>query len=175
MHDKCDAFDFICRKCTRSRTTWWKLGRMRSLSFTRLVTAVADNAYLLEMEVTILSTRICLCLDHALVFWESSMYVQVHTSLGLKIQVQVSPQIQLYLTPPTKHNGPISGQPVREQKRTQERHQSSDEHSFITRNRGTGRKQCRQEQAGLELGKQAGRKRLESHVEHRGNSGREAA
>ncbi|XP_029681304.1 mucin-2-like [Takifugu rubripes] len=47
--------------------------------------------------------------DHALVFWESSMYVQVHTSLGLKIQVQVSPQIQLYLTPPTNHTGPISG------------------------------------------------------------------
>lgn len=65
------------------------------------------------MEVTILSTRICLCLDHALVFWESSMYVQVHTSLGLKIQVQVSPQIQLYLTLPTNHTGPISGQPLK--------------------------------------------------------------
>lgn len=38
------------------------------------------------------------------------MYVQVHTSLGLKIQVQVSPQIQLYLTPPANHVGPISGQ-----------------------------------------------------------------
>lgn len=38
------------------------------------------------------------------------MYVQVHTSLGLKIQVQVSPQIQMYLTPPANHMGPISGQ-----------------------------------------------------------------
>ncbi|CAG01179.1 unnamed protein product [Tetraodon nigroviridis] len=47
--------------------------------------------------------------DHALVFWESSMYVQVHTSLGLKIQVQVSPEIQMYLTPPANHMGPISG------------------------------------------------------------------
>lgn len=39
------------------------------------------------------------------------MYVQVHTSFGLKIQVQVSPQIQLYLTPPppTNHTGPVSG------------------------------------------------------------------
>uniref|UniRef100_H3CYR7 VWFD domain-containing protein n=1 Tax=Tetraodon nigroviridis TaxID=99883 RepID=H3CYR7_TETNG len=46
--------------------------------------------------------------DHALVFWESSMYVQVHTSLGLKIQVQVSPEIQMYLTPPANHMGPIS-------------------------------------------------------------------
>lgn len=41
------------------------------------------------------------------------MYVQVHTSLGLKLQVQVSPQIQLYLYPPTNHTGPISGQPVK--------------------------------------------------------------
>ena len=38
------------------------------------------------------------------------MYVQVHTSLGLKLQVQVTPQIQLYLTPPENHVGPISGQ-----------------------------------------------------------------
>lgn len=113
VHAKCDAFDFICRKCTRSRTPWWKLERRRSLSFTRLVTAVDDNTYLLKIEETILSTRVCLCLDHALVFWESSMYVQVHTSFGLKIQVQVSPQIQLYLTPPANHTGPISGQPLK--------------------------------------------------------------
>lgn len=39
------------------------------------------------------------------------MYVQVHTSFGLKLQVQVSPQIQLYLTPPANHVGPISGLP----------------------------------------------------------------
>ncbi|XP_070710318.1 mucin-5B-like [Pempheris klunzingeri] len=45
--------------------------------------------------------------DHALVFWQSSMYVQVHTSFGLKIQVQVSPEIQLYITPP--RNQEMSG------------------------------------------------------------------
>uniref|UniRef100_A0AAX7T199 VWFD domain-containing protein n=1 Tax=Astatotilapia calliptera TaxID=8154 RepID=A0AAX7T199_ASTCA len=48
-------------------------------------------------------------LDHALVFWQSSMYVEVHTSFGMKIQVQVSPEIQLYITPPGKHTGTISG------------------------------------------------------------------
>ncbi|XP_072233453.1 mucin-5B-like [Leuresthes tenuis] len=47
--------------------------------------------------------------DHALVFWQSSMYVQVHTSVGMKIQVQVFPEIQLYITPPRNHTGTISG------------------------------------------------------------------
>ncbi|XP_039892040.1 LOW QUALITY PROTEIN: mucin-5B-like [Simochromis diagramma] len=47
--------------------------------------------------------------DHALVFWQSSMYVEVHTSFGMKIQVQVSPEIQLYITPPGNHTGTISG------------------------------------------------------------------
>ncbi|XP_044042781.1 mucin-5B-like isoform X2 [Siniperca chuatsi] len=47
--------------------------------------------------------------DHALVFWQSSMYVQVHTSFGLKIQVQMSPEIQMYITPPRNHTGMISG------------------------------------------------------------------
>uniref|UniRef100_A0A4W6E1Q7 VWFD domain-containing protein n=1 Tax=Lates calcarifer TaxID=8187 RepID=A0A4W6E1Q7_LATCA len=47
--------------------------------------------------------------DHALVFWQSSMYVQVHTSFGMKIQVQMSPEIQLYITPPRNHTGAISG------------------------------------------------------------------
>ncbi|XP_065325583.1 mucin-19-like [Pelmatolapia mariae] len=47
--------------------------------------------------------------DHALVFWQSSMYVEVHTSFGMKIQVQVSPEIQLYITPPGNHTGMISG------------------------------------------------------------------
>uniref|UniRef100_A0A669F067 VWFD domain-containing protein n=1 Tax=Oreochromis niloticus TaxID=8128 RepID=A0A669F067_ORENI len=48
-------------------------------------------------------------LDRALVFWQSSMYVEVHTSFGMKIQVQVSPEIQLYITPPGNHTGMISG------------------------------------------------------------------
>nr|XP_046234851.1 mucin-2-like [Scatophagus argus] len=47
--------------------------------------------------------------DDALVFWQSSMYVQIQTSFGLKIQVQMSPEIQLYITPPTDHTGMISG------------------------------------------------------------------
>uniref|UniRef100_A0A669BBI9 VWFD domain-containing protein n=1 Tax=Oreochromis niloticus TaxID=8128 RepID=A0A669BBI9_ORENI len=47
--------------------------------------------------------------DRALVFWQSSMYVEVHTSFGMKIQVQVSPEIQLYITPPGNHTGMISG------------------------------------------------------------------
>uniref|UniRef100_UPI0037E9BC73 mucin-6-like n=1 Tax=Semicossyphus pulcher TaxID=241346 RepID=UPI0037E9BC73 len=47
--------------------------------------------------------------DHALVFWQSSMYVRVHTSLGIDIQVQVSPEIQLYITSPRNHSGMISG------------------------------------------------------------------
>ncbi|XP_075328708.1 uncharacterized protein LOC142385910 [Odontesthes bonariensis] len=47
--------------------------------------------------------------DHALVFWQSSMYVQVHTSVGMKIQVQVFPEIQLYITPPRNYTGRISG------------------------------------------------------------------
>ncbi|XP_068163615.1 mucin-6 [Antennarius striatus] len=47
--------------------------------------------------------------EHALVFWQSSMYVQVHTSIGMKLQVQMSPEIQLYITPLTNHSGLISG------------------------------------------------------------------
>lgn len=47
--------------------------------------------------------------EHALVYWESSIYVQVHTSFGLKVQVQVFPEVQLYVTPPANHTGPISG------------------------------------------------------------------
>uniref|UniRef100_A0A3Q3IXK6 VWFD domain-containing protein n=1 Tax=Monopterus albus TaxID=43700 RepID=A0A3Q3IXK6_MONAL len=54
-------------------------------------------------------TNLCDLADHALVFWQSSMYVQVHTSFGMKIQVQMSPEIQLYITPPRKYTGRISG------------------------------------------------------------------
>uniref|UniRef100_A0A8D0CVG8 Mucin 6, oligomeric mucus/gel-forming n=1 Tax=Sander lucioperca TaxID=283035 RepID=A0A8D0CVG8_SANLU len=61
-------------------------------------------SYSLEEEITELHQS-----DHALVFWQSSMYVQVHTSFGMKIQVQVSPEIQLYITPPRNHTEVISG------------------------------------------------------------------
>ncbi|XP_068611580.1 mucin-6 [Brachionichthys hirsutus] len=47
--------------------------------------------------------------DHALVFWQSSTYIQVHTSIGIKIQVQMSPEIQLCITPLTNHSTMISG------------------------------------------------------------------
>ncbi|KAI3366869.1 hypothetical protein L3Q82_009520 [Scortum barcoo] len=44
-----------------------------------------------------------------LVFWQSSMYVQVHTSFGLRIQVQMAPEIQVYITQPKNHTGMVSG------------------------------------------------------------------
>ncbi|XP_060936361.1 mucin-19-like [Limanda limanda] len=47
--------------------------------------------------------------DHALVFWQSSMYIQVQTSFGMNIQVQMSPEIQLYITLPQNHTDVISG------------------------------------------------------------------
>uniref|UniRef100_A0A3Q0T4W6 VWFD domain-containing protein n=1 Tax=Amphilophus citrinellus TaxID=61819 RepID=A0A3Q0T4W6_AMPCI len=47
--------------------------------------------------------------DYATVFWQSSMYVQVETSTDIKIQVQMSPQIQLYISVPRKHKSTISG------------------------------------------------------------------
>uniref|UniRef100_A0A665X7E0 Mucin 6, oligomeric mucus/gel-forming n=1 Tax=Echeneis naucrates TaxID=173247 RepID=A0A665X7E0_ECHNA len=52
---------------------------------------------------------LCHLLDHALVFWQSSVYVQVQTSFGMKIQIQMSPEIELYITLPRNHNGTISG------------------------------------------------------------------
>ncbi|KAK5621653.1 hypothetical protein CRENBAI_023918 [Crenichthys baileyi] len=47
--------------------------------------------------------------DVVLIFWQSSMYVDVYTALGLKLQVQVFPEIQLSITPPTEFTGLISG------------------------------------------------------------------
>ncbi|KAM9705213.1 mucin-6-like, partial [Menidia menidia] len=47
--------------------------------------------------------------DHALVFWQSSMFVQVHAFVGLKLQVQVFPDLQLYITPPSNESGLTSG------------------------------------------------------------------
>ncbi|XP_056281300.1 mucin-2-like [Pseudoliparis swirei] len=47
--------------------------------------------------------------DHALVFWQSSMYVQVHTSFGMNFQVQMSPEIQLYVSATRNHTGLLSG------------------------------------------------------------------
>ncbi|XP_036004742.1 mucin-19 [Fundulus heteroclitus] len=47
--------------------------------------------------------------DSVLIFWQSSMYIQVHTTFGLKLQVQVFPEILLSITPPKQLNGQISG------------------------------------------------------------------
>ncbi|XP_034529959.1 mucin-19-like isoform X6 [Notolabrus celidotus] len=47
--------------------------------------------------------------DHVLIYWQSSMYIQVHTSLGIDIQIQMSPEIQLYISSPGNHTGVISG------------------------------------------------------------------
>ncbi|XP_049892825.1 mucin-19-like [Epinephelus moara] len=47
--------------------------------------------------------------EHALIFWQSSMYVHIHTSFGMKMEVQMFPEIQLYINPTTNHSGSISG------------------------------------------------------------------
>ncbi|XP_077355012.1 mucin 5e [Festucalex cinctus] len=41
--------------------------------------------------------------DHATAFWQSSTYVHVSTSWGAEIQVQMWPEMQLYVTPPADH------------------------------------------------------------------------
>ncbi|XP_064864211.1 mucin-2-like [Oncorhynchus nerka] len=47
--------------------------------------------------------------DNAMVFWQSSMYVQVLTSFGMKMQVQTSPDLQLYITLPQSEVGMPEG------------------------------------------------------------------
>ncbi|XP_072530366.1 mucin-6-like [Salminus brasiliensis] len=48
--------------------------------------------------------------DHTMVFWQSSMFVQVQTYFGMKIKVQVSPEIQLYLyLPPSEQTRGLCG------------------------------------------------------------------
>ncbi|XP_015252842.1 PREDICTED: mucin-19-like [Cyprinodon variegatus] len=46
--------------------------------------------------------------DLALIFWQSSMYVEVSTTVGVALGVQVFPELQLSITP-TKTTGQISG------------------------------------------------------------------
>ncbi|XP_031439238.1 mucin-6-like [Clupea harengus] len=43
------------------------------------------------------------------VFWQSSMYVQVQVLSGLSIQVQMSPEIQVYLSLAEQHSGTTEG------------------------------------------------------------------
>uniref|UniRef100_A0A4W5M4V5 VWFD domain-containing protein n=1 Tax=Hucho hucho TaxID=62062 RepID=A0A4W5M4V5_9TELE len=47
--------------------------------------------------------------EEVIVFWQSSMYVQVLTSFGMKIQVQMSPDLQLYITLPPSEVGMPKG------------------------------------------------------------------
>ncbi|XP_055009871.1 LOW QUALITY PROTEIN: mucin-19-like [Boleophthalmus pectinirostris] len=47
--------------------------------------------------------------EHALVFWQSSMFVEVYTAFGLKLQIQMSPEIHLYISPPQTTSDTISG------------------------------------------------------------------
>ncbi|XP_036431254.1 mucin-2-like [Colossoma macropomum] len=48
--------------------------------------------------------------DYTTVFWQSSMFVQVQTSFGMKLKVQVFPEIQLYLyLPPTEKTTGLCG------------------------------------------------------------------
>ncbi|KAM8910582.1 mucin-6-like [Spinachia spinachia] len=47
--------------------------------------------------------------DHAQVYWLSSMFVQVHTTLGIDFQIQVSPDLQLFIDAPNKSNDKIKG------------------------------------------------------------------
>ncbi|XP_057183922.1 mucin-2-like [Triplophysa rosa] len=52
----------------------------------------ANNVQLNNIEISDLSKT-----EYAKVFWQSSMFIQVQTSFGLKMQLQVSPEIQIYL------------------------------------------------------------------------------
>uniref|UniRef100_A0A8B9JZ08 Uncharacterized protein n=1 Tax=Astyanax mexicanus TaxID=7994 RepID=A0A8B9JZ08_ASTMX len=56
----------------------------------------ANSVKLGQEEVTDLAQT-----DHTTVFWQSSMFVHVQTSFGMKIKVQVFPEIQLYIFLPT--------------------------------------------------------------------------
>uniref|UniRef100_A0A3B3SRP9 VWFD domain-containing protein n=1 Tax=Paramormyrops kingsleyae TaxID=1676925 RepID=A0A3B3SRP9_9TELE len=46
---------------------------------------------------------------HQTAFWQSSTYVQLHTSFGMNVQVQVSPKIKVYITSPLTENGQTKG------------------------------------------------------------------
>ncbi|XP_067284502.1 mucin-2-like isoform X2 [Pseudorasbora parva] len=65
----------------------------------------ANSIQLNNIEISDLSQT-----ESATVFWQSSMFIQVQTSFGLKMQVQVSPEIQIYLNlPPTENTKGLCG------------------------------------------------------------------
>ncbi|KAG2459843.1 MUC19 protein, partial [Polypterus senegalus] len=47
--------------------------------------------------------------DSVVIFWQLSTYVQVQTSFGLKLQVQMAPNMQLYITLPVEAKGSTKG------------------------------------------------------------------
>ncbi|KAG7455762.1 hypothetical protein MATL_G00244420 [Megalops atlanticus] len=47
--------------------------------------------------------------DSLMIFRQSSMYIQVQTTSGIKIQVRISPKIQLYITLPDTERGMVQG------------------------------------------------------------------
>ncbi|XP_051776840.1 mucin-19-like isoform X13 [Erpetoichthys calabaricus] len=47
--------------------------------------------------------------DSVVIFWQLSTYVQVQTSFGLKMQVQMAPNMQLYITLPVEAKGSTKG------------------------------------------------------------------
>lgn len=105
---------WITRKSFTFHTVLSELERKRSLRFINLVIKFGKlvvnfiNEYILASS-SLSSLGNYVSSDHALVYWESSMYVQVHTSFGLKVQVQVFPEVELYITPPANNTSPISG------------------------------------------------------------------
>uniref|UniRef100_A0A9J8ANI0 Uncharacterized protein n=1 Tax=Cyprinus carpio carpio TaxID=630221 RepID=A0A9J8ANI0_CYPCA len=65
----------------------------------------ANSIQLNNIEISDLSQT-----ESTTVFWQSSMFIQVQTSFGLKMQVQVSPEIQIYLNlPPTENTKGLCG------------------------------------------------------------------
>ncbi|XP_036373536.1 mucin-19-like [Megalops cyprinoides] len=47
--------------------------------------------------------------DSLMIFRQSSMYIQVQTTSGIKIQVRISPKVQLYITLPDTERGMVQG------------------------------------------------------------------
>ncbi|XP_060759510.1 mucin-19-like [Neoarius graeffei] len=47
--------------------------------------------------------------EHVTVYWESSMFVKVQATFGMKMQVQVSPEVQMYFGAPDECISKISG------------------------------------------------------------------
>uniref|UniRef100_A0A8C9SZP2 VWFD domain-containing protein n=1 Tax=Scleropages formosus TaxID=113540 RepID=A0A8C9SZP2_SCLFO len=47
--------------------------------------------------------------ENVTVFWQSSVFVQLHASTGMSLQVRVSPTVQLYLTLPAQEKGQTKG------------------------------------------------------------------